>query len=43
VPAPAGEMTVVLGRAGLASCCTRRSGTASKATSTARRPRPFPA
>ncbi len=31
------------GRAGRASCCTRRSATASKATSTARRPRPSPA
>ena len=29
--------------AGPASCCTRRSATASKATSTARRPRPSPA
>ena len=30
-------------RAGPASCCTRRSATASRATSTARRPRPSPA
>ena len=30
-------------RAGPASCCTRRSATASKATSTARRPPPLPA
>jgi TldD protein len=35
-PAPAGEMTVVLGPAGPASCCTRPSATAWKATSTAR-------
>ena len=40
VPAPAGPMTVVLGRAGRASCCTRPSATASKATSIARAPRP---
>jgi predicted Zn-dependent protease len=33
-------MTVVLGRAGPACCCTRRSATASRATSTARARRP---
>jgi TldD protein len=43
VPAPAGEMDVVLGPAGPASCCTKRSATGSKAISTARRPRPSPA
>ena len=41
-PAPAGEMEVVLGPAGPASCCTRRLATAWKATSIARRPRPSP-
>ena len=41
VPAPAGEMDVVLGPAGPASCCTRRWATASRATSTASRPRPL--
>ena len=40
--APAGAMTVVLGRAGPACCCTRPSATARKATSTGARP-PSPA
>ena len=43
VSAPAGEMPVVLGRAGQASCCTKPSATASRAISIARRPRPSPA
>jgi TldD protein len=39
-PAPAGEMTVVLGPAGPASCCTRPWATGWRATSTARAPAP---
>ena len=38
-PAPAGEMTVVLGLAGPACCCTRPWATGWRATSTARAPR----
>ena len=41
-PAPAGTMTVVLGPAGPGCCCTRRSATGSKATSTARAARCSP-
>jgi len=40
VNAPAGTMTVCSAPAGPASCCTRPSATGSKATSTARAPRP---
>jgi TldD protein len=43
VPAPAGEMDVVSPTVGRACCCTRRSATASRATSTARAPAPSPA
>ena len=43
VAAPAGEMTVVLGPGWPGFCCTRRSATASRATSIARRLRPSPA
>ena len=41
VEAPAGNMTVCVGPGGL-SCCTRQSGTVSRAISTARAPRRFP-
>ncbi len=37
---PAGEMPAVLALVGPASCCMKRSAMASRATSTARRPRP---
>ena len=40
---PPARWTSCSAPAGPASCCTRRSATASKATSTARRPRPSPA
>ena len=43
VPARPARWTWCSARAGPASCCTRRSATASRATSTARRPRPSPA
>jgi TldD protein len=39
-PAPAGEMTVVLGPGWPASCCTRPSAMGWRATSTARAPAP---
>ena len=42
-PAKAGMMSVVLARAGPACCCTRRSATASRATSIARARAPSPA
>jgi TldD protein len=42
VPAPAGRWTWCLGQAGPASCCTKPSATAWRATSTARRPPPLP-
>jgi TldD protein len=41
--APAGQMEVVLARATVASCCTRRSGMAWRRTSTARAPATTPA
>ena len=41
--APAGEMEVVLGQAGQAFSCTKRSATASKPTSIASRHQPLPA
>jgi len=43
VPAPAGEMDVVLGAGWPASCCMKPSATASKAISTASRPQRSPA
>ena len=43
VSAPAGEMPVVLGPAGPASCCMKPSAMAWKAISTARKPRSSPA
>ena len=39
VPAPAGEMTVVLGPAGREFCCTKRSATDWRVISIAKRPR----
>ncbi len=42
-PAPAGEEVVVLGPAGPACCCMKRSATAWKGISTARRSPPLPA